>query len=509
MTFVGYAAAAFTAALVFSAAPAQAAPEVRDGASRSEVFAAAADGPGASQGNYLVELSPSADTSVRKSLRSAGIYVDRDQVDVIDGPLFSGATVPLTQWEAEQAAGMSSVESVTPNLTVTVKAPEQPFARTSELSVPWNLSRVNQRQLPLDNIYQPFANGRGVHAYIVDSGVNLSLPEFKGRAGRSAFVPAAGSSAEDCNGHGTHVAGTLASTSYGVATDSVIHSVRVLNCQGTGTIADILSGLNWVVANVERPAIVNASLEVPGRYEALDDAVQKMLAKGILMVVAAGNDGKDSCDFSFAGSPGVVTVGATNQSDAASSFSNSGSCLDVWAPGEDIPSVSLNGGTSVRTGTSMAAPAVAGVAAILWGESPTLSPADIERAVRESATNNVVDEAASAKVSPNRLVYVARALREPTKVKKLKVAKVTNESVKVTWKEPADLGGAAIKKYQTRIKKGKSWSPWKSQKPKAKKNKYSKTWKSLAAGKKVTVQVKAKNSEGSGPAAKAKTKTKK
>ena len=510
MSFMGLAGAAITASLLVAGTPAVASPSAADRGGDPPLVAAAADGPDSSQGNYLVELASDSPNSMRRVLRSSGIYVDPEQVEIISGPIYSGGVVELTEYEAQQAARSDAVKTVTPNLTVSVQAPEQPASLTEAATTPWNLSRVNQRKLPLDNIYKPFGQGDGVHAYIVDSGVNLSLPQFEGRVGRSAFVPAAGASAEDCNGHGTHVAGTVASSSYGVATGAIIHSVRVLNCAGSGTIADVVSGLNWVAANVERPAIVNASLGVPGRYEALDAAVKDLRAMGILMVVAAGNDGGNSCNFSFAGSPGVVTVGATSQNDAATKFSNSGSCLDVWAPGYDIPSLSLTGGTSIRSGTSMAAPAVVGVAAILWGQNPNLGPVDIERSILETATNNVVDESLSAQPSPNKLVYVARALTAPDKVKKLKIAKAKSKSIKVTWKEPADTGGTAIKKYQTRIKKGSKWTSWKSQKPKAdKKGKFAKTWDGLKSGKKVVIQVRAKNSQGIGPAAKVKGETKK
>jgi subtilisin family serine protease len=461
------------------------------------------------RGEYLVELSDTAPVGVREALRARGIYVDVEQVDRIAGRVFRGAVVELSGWEAQEAARSRFIATVTPNLTVQVNAPEKSSLLTASATTPWNLSRVNQRKLPLDGSYRPFAQGNGVHVYIVDSGVNVSLPEFAGRAGRGVVIPSAGSSPDDCNGHGTHVAGTVGSSSYGVATGVTLHSVRVLNCAGSGTIADVVSGLNWVAANVERPAIVNASLGVPGRYEALDGVVEDLRAMGILMVVAAGNDGGNSCNFSFAGSPGVITVGATSQTDAATEFSNSGSCLDVWAPGDQIPSVSLIGGTSIRSGTSMTAPAVTGVAAILWSQNPSLGPVDIERSIAETATKNVVDESLSAQPSPNKMVYVARDLTKPSKVKKLKIAKVTSTTVKAVWKQPKDTGGTAIKKYQTRIKKGSSWTSWKSQKPKAgKKGKFTKAWDGLKSGKTVVVHVRAKNSQGAGPAVKVKATTK-
>jgi subtilisin family serine protease len=474
------------------------------------VTVAAVDRGAGFRGDYLVELSDAAPVGVREALRASGIYVDAEQVRLITGRVFRGAVVELSQWEAQEAARSRFIATVTPNRTVQVNAPDESIVLTELAITPWNLSRVNQRKLPLDDIYKPFAQGNGVHVYIVDSGVNLSLPAFDGRAGRSVAIPSAGVSPDDCNGHGTHVAGTVGSNSYGVAAGTILHSVRVLNCAGSGTIADVVSGLNWVAANVERPAIVNASLGVPGRYEALDGVVEDLRAMGILMVVAAGNDGGNSCDFSFAGSPGVITVGATSQTDAATKFSNSGSCLDVWAPGYEIPSLSLTGGTSIRSGTSMAAPAVTGVAAILWSQNPDLKPVDIERSIKETATSDVVDESLSAQPSPNKMVYVARDLTKPSKVKKLKIVKVTSATVKAAWKQPKDTGGIAIQKYQTRIKKGSNWTSWKSQKPKAnKKGKFTKVWDGLKSGKTVVVHVRAKNSQGVGPAVKVKATTKK
>jgi len=270
----------------------------------------------------------------------------------------------------------------------------------------WGLDRIDQRALPLNNQFSRAYTGSGVTAYIIDTGVLSTHTEFGGRvlSGFSSVSDSIGT--EDCNGHGTHVAGTVGGSNYGVAPGVAIVPVRVLDCSGSGSTSAVIAGIDWVVANhvAGTPAVANMSLG-GGRSSALDIAVQSAVADGVVFVVAAGNSTANACQSSPAGEPLAITVGATTSADARSSFSNYGSCVDVFAPGSSITSAWYTSTTASNTisGTSMASPHVAGVVALGLEIAPNSSVAQISEWVTSTATQGVISDAGSG--SPNLLVY--------------------------------------------------------------------------------------------------------
>ena len=268
----------------------------------------------------------------------------------------------------------------------------------------WGIDRVDQRNLPLDSSYTYNTTASGVHAYIIDTGVLLSHSQFSGRMGNGYDAVTSGGNANDCNGHGTHVAGTVGGTTYGIAKGVTIHPVRVLGCNGSGTNSGVIAGMDWVAQNHIKPAVANMSLG-GGASQATDDAVQRMVNAGVTVVVAAGNDNGNACSYSPARAANAITVGSTTNTDARSSFSNYGTCLDIFAPGSSITSAWHTSSTATNTisGTSMAAPHVAGAAALYLASNPTASPAQVTSALTGSATPGKVTGAQTG--SPNLLLY--------------------------------------------------------------------------------------------------------
>jgi subtilisin family serine protease len=268
----------------------------------------------------------------------------------------------------------------------------------------WGIDRVDQRDLPLNSAYNYFNTASNVHAYVIDTGVRLTHREFSGRMGNGHDAVTFGGSANDCHGHGTHVAGTLAGTTYGVAKRAIIHPVRVLDCSGVGSIAGIIAGVDWVRANHIKPAVANMSLG-GGASQAMDDAVNRAVAAGVVVAVAAGNDNASACNFSPARAAGAITVGSTTSTDARSSFSNFGACLNIWAPGSNVTSAWSTGDTALNTisGTSMASPHVAGAAALYLGANPSATPQQVRDALVNNGSLNRVANAGTGSI--NRLLY--------------------------------------------------------------------------------------------------------
>jgi subtilisin family serine protease len=305
------------------------------------------------------------------------------------------ATLPAASLTAIQRSPL--VSYVEPDRIATISGSGTDITVSS-----WGLDRVDQRNLPLSSSYEWTHDGTGVRAYIIDTGILTGHTDFGGRAAIGYDAIGDGRNGQDCHGHGTHVAGTVGGTEYGIARAVSLIAVRVLNCAGSGTYAQVIAGVDWVTANHVPPAVANMSLG-GGLSSALNTAVTNAVNAGVTFAVAAGNSGFDACFYSPSSTPAALTVGATTSYDAMDWYSNYGSCLDLFAPGSEITSAWIGSTTATNTisGTSMASPHVAGVAALYLSANPSASPATVESAIESAATPGVV----SGAIGPNLLVY--------------------------------------------------------------------------------------------------------
>ncbi|WP_326597948.1 S8 family peptidase [Streptomyces sp. NBC_01803] len=360
---------------------------------------------GAIAGSYIVTLDESdlrAGTSAGRALAEEyGADITETYTEALNG-----YAVELSEQRARRLAADPAVESVVQNRTFTID--------TTQPSPPsWGLDRIDQRALPLNGSYTyPDSAGQGVTAYIIDTGVRISHSDFGGRASNGFDAIDNDSVAQDGNGHGTHVAATVAGTSYGVAKRANIVAVRVLNNSGSGTTAQVIAGIDWVTRNAVKPAVANMSLG-GGIDSALDTAVRNSIASGITYAVAAGNNNANASNSSPARVSEAITVGSTTNTDARSSFSNYGTILDIFAPGSSITSAWNTSDTATNTisGTSMATPHVAGAAALYLADNPTATPAGVSTALVNNATTGVVTSPGTG--SPNRLLYVGTGTTPP------------------------------------------------------------------------------------------------
>jgi len=303
------------------------------------------------------------------------------------------------------AVEMSEAEAEALSLDFRVKFVEEDgvvTADATQTNPPWGLDRIDQRNRPLNGTYVYNWTGSGVRVYIIDTGIRTSHTQFGGRA--SNVFDAFGGNGADCNGHGTHVAGTVGGSTYGVAKSALLRGVRVLNCSGSGSNSGVIAGVDWVRQNHIAPAVANMSLG-GGISTALDTAVNNLHNANVTIAVAAGNSNANACNSSPARAANAITVGSTTSTDARSSFSNFGTCLDIFAPGSSILSAwfTSNTATATLSGTSMASPHVAGVAALYKQANPSASSTTIRNAIVNNATTNVVTNAGTG--SPNRLLY--------------------------------------------------------------------------------------------------------
>ncbi|NMO51112.1 S8 family peptidase [Actinoplanes sp. TBRC 11911] len=269
---------------------------------------------------------------------------------------------------------------------------------------PWGLDRIDQRPVTPSHEFTPTDDGSGVHAYVLDSGIRITHSEFGGRASYGWDYIANRKTATDCDGHGTHVAGTIGGAHYGVAKKVRLVSVRVLNCAGEGTLSSVINGVNWVTRNAVHPAVANMSIG-GGKSPSLAAAVQRSINSGVTYVVAAGNENINAGNTSPAGLPAAITVGATDKSDRRAAFSNYGSVLDLFAPGVDVVSAwwKSDSATAIASGTSMASPHVAGAAALVLDAYPAMTPAQVHDYLVARSTKGKVT---GLKGSPNRLLFV-------------------------------------------------------------------------------------------------------
>ncbi|HET7553732.1 MAG TPA: S8 family serine peptidase [Gemmatimonadaceae bacterium] len=306
-----------------------------------------------------------------------------------------GFAAKLSKAQADSISHNPKVALVQPDLRV------QAQSTTIQSGVDWGLDRMDEHAFPLDDRYAYGATGAGVNVYVIDGGVRLTHHEFGGRA-HFAF-DAFGGSGTDCQGHGTHVAGTIAGATYGVAKKANIYSVKVLDCNGNSTLSKIVAGVDWVTGHRKLPAVANMSLGSVAN-STFDDFVRASIASGVTYVTSAGNDNSDACNQSPARVSQVITVASTDPNDYRSSWSNYGGCVDIFAPGNNITSAfnTSDDATRVLGGTSMAAPHVAGAAALYLSAHPGASPSTVQNALLSNATYGYVKNASG---SPNRIVY--------------------------------------------------------------------------------------------------------
>lgn len=274
---------------------------------------------------------------------------------------------------------------------------------TTQSNPDWGLDRIDQKNLPLDSAYSYSQTGSGTTAYIVDTGILSTHQQFSGRVLSGYTAISDGNGTSDCHGHGTHVAGTVGGSTYGVAKNVSLVPIRILGCDGSGASSNVIAGLDWILKNGKKPAVVNMSLGGEANAS-LDSAVENLFNNGYVMVVAAGNSNTDACSTSPVRVSKAITVAATDSTDTRASYSNYGSCVDIFAPGSQINSswIGSNTATKVLNGTSMATPHVVGVVAEMLQSTPTTTPQTISTNLLNQASSNVVKNPSG---SPNRLLY--------------------------------------------------------------------------------------------------------
>jgi subtilisin family serine protease len=361
-----------------------------------------AGSPTAVPGSYVVVLSgdrsvASTNATTQSVATSYDVKVRQNFSSSVEG--FSAS---MTEDQAKKLAGDSRVAFVQQNQKIAVSQDNPPW---SQANPPWGLDRVDQRDLPLDKTYYQPITASNVTVYVIDTGIYAAHRDFGGRASIGTDTIKDGKNGVDCHGHGSHVAGTIAGTKFGVAKRARVVAVRAMNCFGMGTTESVVAGIDWVTAHAHKPAVVNMSLR-GGPDPAMDAALKKSVAAGITYSVAAGNDSADACGGSPGRVPEAITVGATDNTDAKAAFSNFGTCVDLFAPGVNVESVGITGpdATATLSGTSMATPHVSGAAALYLSVNPGASPADVAAALTDAATPDKVLTPGTG--SPNRLLYV-------------------------------------------------------------------------------------------------------
>ncbi|GGR95569.1 S8 family peptidase [Deinococcus sedimenti] len=364
--------------------------------------------PEAIPGQYIVVFSDgaAADLSSQSAsglISSLGLDAQGVQVQQVYSAALNGFAAKLSSQNLAKLQGDKRVKYIEQDAMMHMTA--------TQTGATWGLDRIDQRNLPLDGSYTYNSTASGVKVYIIDTGINTAHTNFGGRAIWGTNTTGDGNNS-DCQGHGTHVAGTVGSSTWGVAKGASLIAVKVLDCQGSGTNSGVIAGVNWAVTNKgSATAVANMSLG-GGFSQAVNDAVNSAAGKNLIMAVAAGNENQNACNVSPASAASAITVGSTTNTDARSSFSNFGTCVDLFAPGSNITSTWIGSTTATNTisGTSMASPHVAGAAALLVAAGNTTNSA-VTSAMINNATPNKVTSAGTG--SPNRLLFTGTGTVTP------------------------------------------------------------------------------------------------
>lgn len=395
---------------------------------------------------YIVQFHPGkTSTAVAKNIALAhGGSLIHTFVNVLNGAVID---IP-----ARALAGLIK----NPNV---LSVEQDAVVTASQTNAPWGLDRLDQRALPLSTTYSAPTEAINVRAFIIDTGINKTHVDFGSRV-VSGFdaISSGGDGSNDCNGHGTHVAGTVGGTIYGVAKGVTLVPVRVLGCDGSGTNTGVIAGLDWVASQHQAGQLDVANMSLGGgASSALDTAVNNAITRGVSVVVAAGNSNANACNYSPARVPAAITVASSDKWDIRASTSNYGSCVDVFAPGVGITSSWIGSTTAINTisGTSMASPHVAGLAALILQLNGALTPAQLASTIATNATTGIITSA--GRNSPNRLVFIDSnpnpVVSSVPATPLAPVASASSKALSATWSIPAD-GGSPITSQTLRVFSG-------------------------------------------------------